>query len=175
MLMTYRMNAGRLPADHWAHGPQGGGRNIGEACHLYDLFTFLTGSRCANVSVSTVRPSTHYYTPRDNFVATISFADGSVGTLAYTALGSRKHPKEQMELFVDGKVVALDDYLRLTIAGTRRPAVRSAIAQKGQLEELSSFADAILDGGSWPIPLWQQVQAMEIAFEVERQLSAAAV
>ncbi len=32
------MNAGYIPLDHWVHGPEGGGRNIGEACHVYDLF-----------------------------------------------------------------------------------------------------------------------------------------
>jgi len=28
-----------------------------------------------------------------------------------------------------------------------------------------------LKTGNWPIPLWQQIQAMEIAFEVEDQLT----
>ena len=171
MMLTYRLNAGRLPSDHWTLGPQGGGRNIGEACHIYDLFTFLTNSQWRGVQVSTARPATHYYTHRDNFVATVNFEDGSVGSLLYTALGSKKHPKEQMEVFVDGKAIGLDDYTRVSVAGSRRSAVRSAVAEKGQLQELSSFADAILDGKPWPIPLWQQVQAMEIAFAVDEQLS----
>jgi len=171
MMLTYRMNAGRLPAEHWTLGPQGGGRNIGEACHIYDLFTYLTNSRWRGVQVSTARPTTHYYTHRDNLVATVSFEDGSVGTLLYTALGSKKHPKEQMEVFVDGKAIALDDYMRVSVAGSRRPAVRSSVAEKGQLQEISIFADAILDGKPWPIPLWQQAQAMEIAFAVDQQLS----
>ena len=38
IIVNYRMNAGYIAADHWVHGPQGGGRNIGEACHIYDLF-----------------------------------------------------------------------------------------------------------------------------------------
>ena len=37
-MINYRMNAGFFPQEHWVHGPQGGGRNIGEACHIYDLF-----------------------------------------------------------------------------------------------------------------------------------------
>ena len=35
---------GYIPLDHWVHGAQGGGRNIGEACHMYDVFRFLTGA-----------------------------------------------------------------------------------------------------------------------------------
>ena len=43
LIADYRMNAGYLPLDHWVHGPEGGGRNIGEACHIYDLFDSLVG------------------------------------------------------------------------------------------------------------------------------------
>ena len=45
MILDYRMNAGYIALDDWVHGPEGGGRNLGEACHIYDLFTFLTDSR----------------------------------------------------------------------------------------------------------------------------------
>ena len=45
MIIDYQMNAGRLPPDHWVHTAEGGGRNIGEACHIYDVFTFLTEAR----------------------------------------------------------------------------------------------------------------------------------
>ena len=31
LMINYRMNAGYMPATHWVHGPEGGGRNIGEA------------------------------------------------------------------------------------------------------------------------------------------------
>ena len=37
-ILNYRMNAGYIPMDHWVHGDEGGGRNLGEACHIYDLF-----------------------------------------------------------------------------------------------------------------------------------------
>src|SRR5262249_11544943 len=51
MIINYRMNAGYLPSSHWVHSAEGGGRNLGEACHIYDLFTFLTASRVASVQV----------------------------------------------------------------------------------------------------------------------------
>jgi predicted dehydrogenase len=172
MVLAYRMNAGYLPRDHWVHGAEGGGRNVGEACHIYDLFTYLTGSRVVETQAAAVRPTTGYYSPTDNFVATIRFEDGSVGTLAYTALGSSDHPKEQLEVFVDGKVITLDDYRRLTVAGSKAAALTTPRAAKGQRDELEALGRAIKNGGEWPIPLWQQVQAMEIAFAVERFLRA---
>jgi hypothetical protein len=33
---------------------------------------------------------------------------------------------------------------------------------------LIAFADAIRNGEAWPIPLWQQLEAMRMAFDVER-------
>jgi predicted dehydrogenase len=170
MIMTYRMNAGYLPPDHWQHGVENGGRNVGEACHIYDLFTFLAGAPVAEVTAQAVRPRTAHYSGRDNFVATMRFEDGSVGTLAYTSMGAREHPKEEMEVFVDGQVIVLRDYQRLDVVGSRRDGLKHRMQDKGQLEQLRVFARAIQAGGEWPIPLWQQAQAMEIAFEVERCL-----
>jgi hypothetical protein len=94
-----------------------------------------------------------------------------VATLTYTALGSSEYPKERLEVFVDGKVLFLDDYKRLTIAGATAKGVQSASAEKGQKEELESFGRAIQNGGEWPIPLWQQVQATELSFQVEDQIN----
>jgi predicted dehydrogenase/threonine dehydrogenase-like Zn-dependent dehydrogenase len=167
LVVTYRMNAGYVPLDHWVHGPEGGGRNLGEACHIYDVFTCLTQSQVSSVHAHTMRPATGYYGPSDNFVATLGFADGSLATLTYTAAGSREYPKEQMEVFVDGKVIALDDYRRLTVSGRKRDGLATPRAQKGQKEELQSLAQAILGEQEWPIPLWQQLQATDIALQVE--------
>jgi hypothetical protein len=47
---------------------------------------------------------------------------------------------------------------------------RSTTVKKGHLEELEALAAALREGGPWPIPLEQQVQATRISFAVERQL-----
>jgi predicted dehydrogenase/threonine dehydrogenase-like Zn-dependent dehydrogenase len=171
MILNYRMNAGHIPLDHWVHGPEGGGRNVGEACHVYDLFGFLTDARVEGVAAVAVRPKTPgYYSPRDNFAATATFTDGSVATLTYTAMGSRDHPKEQMEVFCEGKAVVLDDYKKTTVRGAKAGGEMTHLPEKGHREELEAFARAVREGGEWPIPLWQQVQAMRMSFEVERLL-----
>jgi len=169
-ILNYRMNAGHIPGDHWVHGPTGGGRNIGEACHIYDLFTYLTGSRIVDVSAKTIQPTTGFYRADDNFVATLTFECGSVANLTYTALGDSSYPKERMDVFCDGRVFELDDYQALTIHGTKAEKHTLKLADKGHLEELRSFAQAIKAGGEWPIPLWQQRQAMEISYQVEQML-----
>jgi len=171
MVLTYRMNAGYIPLDHWVHGAEGGGRNLGEACHIYDLFTFLVGSQVAAVTALTIQPATGFYSKRDNFVASMTFADGSLATLTYTALGAKAYPKEQLEIFVDGKVLVLDDYRRLSVFGAKAKGLEIKTGDKGQKAELEAFARAIQEGGAWPIPLMQQVQATEISLKVEALLS----
>lgn len=174
MMINCRVNAGYVPRDSWVHGPEGGGRNIGEACHFFDLFLSLIGSKATSVQARAIRPANSYYGANDNFAATIGFADGSVATLTYTALGPSEFPKERVEVFFDGRVCVIDDFKQISVNGARDPQISSARPGKGHREELIAFADAIRNGGDWPIPLWQQIEAMRIAFEVEDRIHSAA-
>lgn len=171
MILSYSVNAGYVPLDNWVHTEEGGGRNIGEACHIYDLFTYLSDSKVVAVDARAIRPTTSHYCERDNFVATMTFSDGSVATLTYTALGTTDYPKERLEVFVDGKVMVLDYYRLLTIFGAKIKGIAGKVVDKGHKKELEAFALAIQHGGEWPIPLWQQVQATEIALQVEEQIT----
>ncbi|HEX8830258.1 MAG TPA: bi-domain-containing oxidoreductase, partial [Longimicrobium sp.] len=170
LIAQYRMNAGHIPRDHWVHGPEGGGRNLGEGCHIYDLFGYFTNARAVSVQARGIVPATAHYGTNDNFVATVGYADGSVCTLLYTALGPKELPKERMELFVDGKTLLLDDYVTLSVVGARAAGVKLRAQDKGQKQELEAFGRAVLQGGEWPIPLWQQLQTSVIALDVEDQL-----
>ena len=173
MIINYRMNAAYIPLNHWVHTEEGGGRNIGEACHIYDLFTYLTGAKVIKVQAQTVAPRTGHYSRLDNFVATITFDDGSVVTLTYTALGSKDYPKEKMDVYVDGKVLIMDNYRNLTIHGAKIKGVKTKLSEKGHKEEIIAYAKTIQKGGEWPIALWEQIQAMEIALRVEDHFGGA--
>ena len=170
-IINCRVNAGYFPADAWVHGPEGGGRNRGEACHFYDLFIALTGARPMHVDATAIRPTTAHYRADDNFVATVAFADGSVATLTYTALGNDAFAKERFEVFADGKVYAVENFTGLQTFGADRPRKTTAEPDKGHAEELLAFARTIREGGDWPIPLWQQIAATAIALDVEDRLA----
>ncbi len=171
MILNYRMNAGYIPLEHWVHTEEGGGRNIGEACHIYDLFTFLTGSKVISITAQAIRPKTGYFSAIDNFVATFAFVDGSIATLTYTASGSADYPKEQLEVFVDGMTIAMNDFKLLQVYGSKSIGLETKLSEKGQKEELESFGEAIRTGGDWPISLWEQNQATEMAITVQNFLS----
>jgi predicted dehydrogenase/threonine dehydrogenase-like Zn-dependent dehydrogenase len=170
LIINYRMNAGFIPKDNWIQTQEGGGRNIGEACHIYDLFNYFTGSEVESVGASSITPKTEQYLRNDNFIATLKYKDGSVCNLLYTAIGSKDVSKEQMDVYVDGKIIQLDDYKKTTVHGAGVKGLETAIAQKGQFEELQEFGASIKNGDGYPIPLWQMVQATDISFEVEEMI-----
>jgi len=171
MIISYRMNAGFLPREHWVHNEEGGGRNIGEACHIYDLFNFFTNSKTNFISAASINPATDQYGYNDNFIATIGYEDGSICNLIYTALGTEYAPKEQMEIYFDNKVISLNDYKELSFFGARGKNIKSKMQNKGQFEELLKLGSSLKEKGTdQVIPIWQLIQATEISFEVERQL-----
>lgn len=171
LMINYRLNAGYIPGEHWVHNEEGGGRNIGEACHIYDLFTFLTESKLKDISASSINPKTEFYQSNDNFITTIKFEDGSVCNLIYTAMGNGVYPKEQMDLYFDGKIIILNDYKELKFFGLKEKIYKISIQDKGHYNELKSFGEYIKGKNELgTIPLWQLIQATKISFEVEKQI-----
>lgn len=170
IIIQYTVNAGFIPREHWVHGPDGGGRNLGEACHFYDFFTCLIGTRLTSVTAHPLRPKGDHYRPNDNFVATICFDDGSVATLLYSAMGAGDVSKERVEVFWDGKILQLDDFRQLSLHGAAYAGLKTATPQKGHAEEFELFHKAVTVTGEPPIPFWQQLQASRIALLVEEQL-----
>ena len=174
ILVNYRMNAGFIPPDHWVHGPEGGGRNLGEACHIYDLFNALVGEHpVVDVQASAVHPRGEPWRRNDNFVATLRYADGSVCTLTYTSMGEKSYPKERMEVFADGRVISMDDYKSVTVHGGKHAGWSAQSAQKGQYEELVALAHSLREGKAWPISLADQLQTSRVALKVEELLAGA--
>lgn len=170
LIINYRMNAGFIPKEHWVQTEEGGGRNIGEACHIYDLFNFFTDSETESVTAHAIEPKTEQYVRNDNFIVTVKYQDGSVCNLVYTALGAKEVPKEQMDIYVDGKIIRLDDYKKMDVFGIRTKGLQTKISQKGHFEELAAFAKSVRENNGYPIALWQLIQATRISFEAEKKM-----
>src|SRR4030042_3989934 len=171
LLINYRMNAGYIPKEHWVHSEEGGGRNIGEACHVYDLFNFFTDSEFYSISTYSITPLSKQYLANDNFSATIKYKNGSVSNLIYTSMGSRVAPKEQMDIYFDGKNLYINDFKELYLYDTRIKLLAKGIQDKGHFNELKSFGEYLKgNNNAQIIPLWQLIQATEISFEVEKQI-----
>ncbi len=169
LLIHYRMNAGHIPYDHWVHSEEGGGRIIGEGCHLIDLFSALVGSPAKSVSVNALHAKSDAALPSDNQVITISYEDGSVATLEYYTVGSPLLPKEYGEFHFDGKSIILNDYKELTGYGVGLSAKSYQSPHKGQAEELEVLHRHITGKqAGFPIPLASLFETTRITFEADK-------
>lgn len=167
-IINYEMNAGYVQKDSWIHGKEGGGRNIGEACHIYDLFNYLMGCEYESLSVRYINSENNYYHSFDNFQVSINYENGSVANLIYTSMGSPLSQKETMKIFTEGQTIVMNDYSELIIYD-KSTKIYKTNQNKGHKEELIAFANAVRSN-DWPIQLWDMVQSSEISFEVEKHL-----
>ena len=168
LVMQYRLNGGYIPLDHWVHGAQGGGRNIGEACHMYDVFRSLTGAPVTSVTAQAITPGALPYFRNDNFSATLTYADGSVATLTYTSLGPKTGlGKERVEIFCDGEAFVVDDFKSLTRASDNAVLWESREADKGHAQQMSLLADAIRAGQPAPVAFDELVETSAVALQIE--------
>lgn len=168
LMINYRLNGGYIPADHWIQTREGGGRNIGEACHMYDLFRSLADAPVKSISATAIDPGRSAYLGSDNFIASLGYEDGTAATLVYTALGPKEGlPKERIEVFCDGDAYIVDDFKALTRASTSEVLWQSRTTDKGHFNELSKFGDAIATGGEAPIPFDQIVETTAVSLRIE--------
>lgn len=167
LIINYQMNAGYIPYDHWVHKEEGGGRIIGEACHIFDLFRFFTDAAVESVSIDKINPNGKYFSEKDNAVITLKYKDGSVCTLTYTALGHKYYPKELCHIYFDGKIIVINNYESIEGFGTKTKNIKSKNPDKGHFEELAAFAKYARGEGPAPISLEQMIEATEVSFKAD--------
>lgn len=170
MVINYQMNAGYIPLDHWVHSKEGGGRIIGEACHIFDLFNYFTDAQIESISVDRITPKTKHFSSQDNAVIKLKYRDGSICTLTYTALGNNQYPKESCQIYFDEKIIIINNFKKLEGYGLKLKEIKSAEPNKGHYEELVEFAKYLKGESHSPIPLSQMIKATEISFEIEQTL-----
>ncbi len=167
--LHYRVNAGRIPLNHWTQDETvGGGRIVGEACHFIDLLIFLVGALPINVSARAL-PNLGKYN-EDNVSMTFAFADGSLGIVDYLANGDKSAPKERLEVFCEGMIAALDDYVSLSVVQNGKKRVWRGKQDKGWKAEMSAFAESLRAGKEPPIPYAQIIAATKSAFAAVESL-----
>jgi len=161
------VNAGAVPASHWTQDPDaGGGRIVGEGCHFVDLLRFLAGSPVTHVQARSVGGSPSDGIRNDKVTITLSFGDGSMGTIHYLANGNKSFPKERLEIFCGGRILVLDNFRRLTGYGWKGFRSDKRWRQdKGHSAEAAAFVDAIRKGGATPIPFEELVEITRATFK----------
>ena len=114
------MNAGEVPKEHWTQDAEiGGGRIIGEACHYIDLMRFLAGSKIKSFNAVKMGQNDFEELTEDKASISLTFEDGSMGTIHYFANGGKSFPKERIEIFCENAVLQLDNFKNLEVLDGR--------------------------------------------------------
>jgi predicted dehydrogenase len=165
---VYTVNAGFIPSEHWTQQRDaGGGRILGEGCHFIDLLRYFAASPIVAASITTIGRGPAVAVRDDNASISLEFGDGSIGSVHYFANGSKEFPKERLEVFCDGAVLVLDNFVRLTGYGWRGFRNERLLRQdKGQAACIAAFVDAVRTGGPPPIPLDELIEVSRVSIRL---------
>jgi predicted dehydrogenase/threonine dehydrogenase-like Zn-dependent dehydrogenase len=163
LVMAYRVNAGAVAPTSWVNDPvQGGGRLIGEVCHMLDLLVDLAGAPVTSVYTQPAASGS-----ADDMLLTLSLGDGSIGTIVYASGGDRSLPKEQLEVLGGGLAAVLDDFRTVHLhAGGRTTRVggRMPRQDKGHAAELQAFFQAVRSGTTSPVDAEEAAHVTRVSF-----------
>lgn len=170
IIMT--VNAGAIPGEHWVQDTLvGGGRIIGEGCHFIDLMRYLIGYKIVNSNATMIGNAPGVEIREDKASITLSFEDGSFGTIHYLANGGSVFPKERIEVFCDNAVLQMDNYRLLTGYGWPGFKKMKLFRQdKGQNACAKAFIGSITNGENCPIPYDEIIESSRISIEVANAL-----
>ena len=166
------MNAGEIPKDHWTQDSEvGGGRIIGEACHYIDLMRFLAGSKIKSFNAVKMGKNDFVEITEDKALISLTFEDGSMGSIHYFANGGKSFPKERIEIFCDGAVLQLDNFRKLRGFGWKGFNKMNLWSQdKGQLNCVGAFMKSVREGGENPIPQDEIFEVARVSVDVAQSL-----
>ncbi len=166
------MNAGDIPKDHWTQDPEvGGGRIIGEACHYIDLMRYLAGAKIASYSAVKMGNVPGLEVTEDKASITLTFDDGSFGTILYLANGGKSFPKERIEVFCNNAVLQLDNFRSLKGFGWKGfNKIKNFSQDKGQKACAKAFVDSIVSGAESPISFDELMEVSRISVKVAESL-----
>lgn len=168
LIVTVRANVGYIAPEVWVHDPQqGGGNIIGEVCHFVDLIQTITGFQPTSVYARPVEASGDGIIAEDNVIITLSMADGSIGTIIYTALGDKAFERERVEVFGGGAACVIENFRTLTWSSAgRHKQVGSILSgvDRGHRAEMEALITALRTGQPFPVTFESYISTTRATF-----------
>ena len=166
------VNAGHIPIEHWTQNNTiGGGRIVGEGCHFIDLMRHLVGFSIVDFKATMIGNFPGIEVRQDKASITLSFEDGSFGTIHYLANGGPSFPKERIEVFCDKGVLLMDNYRMLK--GYDWPGFKSMKLykqDKGQKACAKAFIESIIKAEKTPISYEEVIESSRVSIEIANLL-----
>lgn len=177
--MIYHRIQAPFPESHWTHLPEiGGGRFVGEGCHIFDLLCEIVQAPPVSVYASggTFLDPEKVKIP-DSGIVTITFADGSIGTTLIASGGCPDFPKEATEIYCSGKAIYINDFTKMEYFGFeshKKTLVEYDKVDKGHAIELDMLADAIINDTESPNGVVKAARAAVISYMVNESIKSGA-
>jgi len=157
------MNAGFIPKKHWVHDLEsGGGRIIGEACHLMDICVFLAGSLIDSVCMNSLGKETDLAT--DNASIMLKFQNGSNAVINYFSNGSKKYSKERVEVYSQEKTWVVDNYIKTEAFGVKEFKTIKTKMDKGHKNQFHELIRRTQNGGKPLISIDEIINVTKASF-----------
>jgi predicted dehydrogenase/threonine dehydrogenase-like Zn-dependent dehydrogenase len=164
----YLVSAGRLEARSWyLNADLEGSRFLGEGGHFIDTLSAWVGHLPAAVHALQTRDG-------EDLQVSLTFADGTLGTITYTTGGEARFPKETFDVSGGGRSARLDNFTHATVWTRKGKVAKRSLAgkDKGQRAETAAFLDAVRSGGPMPIALDSLVATTRATIATETSLQA---
>jgi predicted dehydrogenase/threonine dehydrogenase-like Zn-dependent dehydrogenase len=145
-VVSCRVNSPGISGSYWMADPSIGGAILGDACHFVDLMYWLLDSEPVSVSAYSLPTGKQDPVGENNLVASFLFADGSIGNLTYSTIGSRTSGGERVEIFMQGMGMQSEDFKKLTTAGSIRRTQKKMFAEKGYGAQIDEFVADLRSG-----------------------------
>jgi len=167
-VINCRVSSPGISGSYWMADPSLGGAIIGEAVHFVDLMYWLLESEPINVSAYCLPTGKTDPIGENNLVATFRFADGSIGSLNYSTIGSKNAQGERIEVFAQGLTSMVQDFKRFTAVSNSKRVKSSLWAHKGYEDQLRSFFRSIAQGESPSVTVRDGARATLVCVEMLR-------
>ncbi|MFW5991355.1 MAG: Gfo/Idh/MocA family oxidoreductase, partial [Candidatus Nanoarchaeia archaeon] len=164
IMANYVFNNVYLPKEHWVNDPDvGGGRIIGEACHIIDLFNYLTDSKPLVVEAHKIGAARGQVNDENNISTVIKYSDGSVCTLTYTCMGSTGVQRESCTVIQDGSVWEMNGFDKVKHNGK---VIYKGTADEGHNAEIKELENKLTGKESALITSEECVTATKTTFDI---------
>jgi len=163
------MNAGMIPKNVWVHDLSvGGGRIIGEACHLIDLVVHLGGAKIKSVCMNALGKNPEENT--DNATLSLNLENGTNAVINYFSNGSKAYSKERIEVYSRERVFICDNFITTKGFGVKSFKNLKTRIDKGHKKQFSEYISRIKTGGKPLIPFDDIINVTKASFAAIQSL-----
>lgn len=169
--VSYIVNAGFVPRDHWVFATkEGRSRIVGEMCHFFDFFQYITGSKIVEVIVNSIAPVNDKELAKDNIAVICKMYNGSICNLTYCSTGHRGLSRENVYMHGSGRSVHIDNFTKSRFYSSDKSFTKRTFGQSiGYHEEMAEFVKMI-QGQAEPQSFSDLCNVMDVCFTVEELL-----